>query len=151
MVGGEQSEDVTAFTRGVVVPQASRFALERDLEAVARAAQHIADQVLLAPLLASRQQRHQHRFQSGQQISPDGIALLVEITAWAVAVTAWLAATAAWAVAAELELVALAALETAVAALVAALEAWALAVLTCVAAMLALMPALVALVATPVA
>ena len=78
-IGSNQIEDVPAITCRAISPQASLIAIEHHLEAVPRAAQHIADQELAPALLACGEQVEEHRLQSRQQVGAHGIALCADI------------------------------------------------------------------------
>ena len=78
-IGSNEIEDVTAIACRAIGPQARLLAVEHHLEAVARAAQHIADQELAPALLASREQGEEHGLQSRQQVGAHSIALCADI------------------------------------------------------------------------
>ncbi len=72
----DQREDVAAVTRGAIRPQPRLVAIEHDLEAVARTAQHIADQEFAASrFLPAGNSRGQHRLQPREQFGADRFAL----------------------------------------------------------------------------
>jgi hypothetical protein len=67
-VGRDESEDVTAITGCTIGPQPGLLAIEDNLEAIAGAAKHIADEKFPFALLARREQCGQDRFQSSDEI-----------------------------------------------------------------------------------
>ncbi len=73
--GGNEVEDVAAVAGRAVRPQARLVAVEHHLQAVAGAAQDVADHERAASLLAGREQHAQHEFQAGEQRRADLVAL----------------------------------------------------------------------------
>ena len=67
-VGRDEIENVTAITGCTIGPQPGLLTIENDLEAIAGAAKHIADEEFPFALLARREQCGQDRFQSSDEI-----------------------------------------------------------------------------------
>ena len=78
-VRADQRKDVAASAGGSIRPQPRLVAIENYLEAVAGAAQYVADQELATALLACRKHSLQNRFQASDQICTNGFSLLVAV------------------------------------------------------------------------
>ncbi|NJZ81031.1 hypothetical protein GO282_05013 [Ralstonia solanacearum] len=78
-LGRDQIEDVAAVAGRAIRPQARLLAVEHHLQAVAGAAEDVADHERAAPLLAGREQHAQHELQAGEQRRADLVALGVRL------------------------------------------------------------------------
>ena len=76
---GNQVKDVAAVTRGAIRPEARLVAIKHNLEAIARTAQHVADEKLAFAHLASRIEREQNTLQPADQICTQCISFGVRI------------------------------------------------------------------------
>ena len=74
-VAADQVEDVAAGIIGTVGPQTGFVASEHNLQAIAWAADDVADQELAALDLAGREQAEQDRFEPSQKRRPDVVAV----------------------------------------------------------------------------